>query len=64
MQIENVTSEKLAKEIVNTKCNYLAKTPNLSAEIKTKLKSGDIFLTLGAGDGWKNGIEILETLKK
>jgi len=64
IQIENVTSEKLSKEIKNTQCSYLARSTSLSTEIERNLKSGDVFLTLGAGDGWKHGMEILEMLKK
>jgi UDP-N-acetylmuramate--alanine ligase len=31
--------------------------------LKANLKPGDILLTLGAGDVWNVGMEILETLK-
>jgi UDP-N-acetylmuramate--alanine ligase len=41
---------------------YLEKNQTLALNIHRQLKAGDVFLTLGAGDGWKVGLEILERL--
>lgn len=61
--IEGVNSEKLCEMITHPNKFYLARTDDLGARLKQKLKTGDVFLTLGAGDGWKIGMEILQTLK-
>ncbi|MGE0631467.1 MAG: UDP-N-acetylmuramate--L-alanine ligase [Pseudobdellovibrionaceae bacterium] len=61
--IPGVTSEKLANEIKHAKCTYIPKTETLSSNIQNRLKAGDVFLTLGAGDGWKIGMDILKNLK-
>lgn len=53
--IEGVNSVKLAEEIDHARCRHLVRTDeNLKAILKT-LKSGDLFLTLGAGDVSKLG---------
>lgn len=60
--ISGVTSERLAKEIKHSCVQYLAKNENLPMQIIQQLKPNDIFVTLGAGDGWKLGLKILEQL--
>lgn len=60
--IEGIQSQNLAQEMKHKNCYYFPKNENLVGNIKNKLKSGDIFLTLGAGDGWKIGMSILESL--
>jgi UDP-N-acetylmuramate--alanine ligase len=55
--IDKITSENLAKEIPNSV--YFPKDSQLTARIREQLKTNDIFITLGAGDGWKIGMEIL-----
>ena len=63
--IEDVTSEKLSQEIKDISVQYLPKEANyhsMAAKILPQLKAGDIFITLGAGDGWKLGMEVLESL--
>ena len=62
--IPNINSEKLTAEIMITKKQFAPKSAQLAATILNELKSGDVFLTLGAGDGWKLGMEILENLRK
>ncbi len=62
--ILEITSENLIKEIAIKNKLYLAKDSDLSKTILNELKAGDVFLTLGAGDGWKLGMEILENLRK
>jgi UDP-N-acetylmuramate--alanine ligase len=60
--IAGITAEKLASEIKHKSCRYLSKEAGLSIQIFPQLKSGDVFITLGAGDGWKVGMEMLEKL--
>jgi len=62
MPIAGIHSENLAKEMKHKNCYFFPKDKNLVANIKDKLKSGDVFLTLGAGDGWKIGMSILESI--
>jgi UDP-N-acetylmuramate--alanine ligase len=60
--IPGITSERLVLEIENNNKLYVNKE-NLTPEfIKKKLKPGDVFVTLGAGDGWKLGLALLEAL--
>ncbi|MEZ0393385.1 MAG: UDP-N-acetylmuramate--L-alanine ligase [Pseudobdellovibrionaceae bacterium] len=60
--IAGITSEKLSSEVKHANCQYLPKNPELSTKIASQLKSGDVFITLGAGDGWKVGMEVLEKI--
>ncbi len=62
--IPGITSEKLLSEMSHEKAIYLPKDENQMLTILNELKSGDIFVTLGAGDGWKLGLDVLEHLKK
>jgi UDP-N-acetylmuramate--alanine ligase len=57
--IEGITSDRLAKEIKHAHVRYLPRSSELVSQVKSLLKSGDVFLTLGAGDGWKVGMELL-----
>lgn len=61
--IPGITSERLAQETKHTACSYLPKDEKAVSAIMSELKSGDVFVTLGAGDGWKLGLEVLEKLK-
>ncbi len=60
--LPGVTSERLASEVKHENCIYLKKDAGLVKAIHSQLKSGDVFLTLGAGDGWKVGMEVLGML--
>lgn len=60
--ITGINSQKLATEIKHKDCCYLPKDDHLAEQIFAKLKSGDVFITLGAGDGWKVGMEVLDKL--
>ena len=62
--IAGVNSEKLLAEMNHAHSVYLPKSQDLLGPILNELKAGDIFLTLGAGDGWKLGLDVLEHLKK
>ena len=60
--IQGITSEKLLSEIQLPEKHYLPKSDQQADQILAQLKKGDIFVTLGAGDGWKLGLEILKKL--
>lgn len=62
--IPGITSEKLLSEMHQDNARYLPKNEQQLAAILNELKAGDVFLTLGAGDGWKLGLDVLEYLKK
>lgn len=62
--IPDITSEKLLSELSHPDARHLKKADVVIDKIISELKSGDIFLTLGAGDGWKLGLEILARLKE
>lgn len=64
--IANIHSERLVLEIQkkNTKTakiKYLANSVDRLKEIKGELKSGDVLVTLGAGDVYKIGMQFLES---
>lgn len=64
--IPGVSSEILLNEI-NRSHKFLSTKTNPAHQqienIISQLKPNDIFLTLGAGDGWKLGLSVLESLK-
>lgn len=68
LPISGISSEKLLSEmkqdLLYQNCFYSPKENDQIEKILKILKSGDIFITLGAGDGWKLGLDVLEHLKK
>ncbi len=62
LPIEGIHSKRLVEEIKHSNKEYLAKDEQLVSKIRSRLKPGDIFVTLGAGDGWKVGQSILDLL--
>ena len=62
--ISGISSERLLSEMNHPKAMHSPKNDQQVANILKELKSGDVFLTLGAGDGWKLGLDVLEYLKK
>ncbi len=62
--IPGITSAKLAEEIKNTNCRYFIRSNEAAQELSMKSTKGQIFLTLGAGDGWKFGMELLQHLNR
>ncbi len=64
--IPGISSEILLNEI-NLDCKFLSPKTNPANQqienIVKQLKPNDIFLTLGAGDGWKLGLSVLECIK-
>ena len=64
--IPGVTSAKLVEELVEAQhknCFHAPKETQVDQILK-QLQPGDVFLTLGAGDGWKLGLDVLENIKK
>lgn len=62
--ISGISSERLLSEMNHSHAMHSPKNDQQVANILKELKSGDVFLTLGAGDGWKLGLDVLEYLKK
>lgn len=60
--IEGINSKRLVDEIQHANKIYLSKDNQISDKIASRLRPGDIFVTLGAGDGWKIGLQVLELL--
>ncbi|HSR51131.1 MAG TPA: UDP-N-acetylmuramate--L-alanine ligase [Acidobacteriota bacterium] len=58
--IEGVNSKVLAEHIArHREVEHVASTKDLQARLKAECRSGDVLLTLGAGDVWKAGEEYL-----
>jgi UDP-N-acetylmuramate--alanine ligase len=64
--IVGTTSEGLLKKIKQKgqENACMRKKENVADYILTQAREGDVVLTLGAGDVWKTGEEILKTLKE
>lgn len=62
--IPGIQSDLLLKEMNHSSSEHYKKDQSNVDTILKQLKSGDIFVTLGAGDGWKLGLDVLENLKK
>lgn len=60
--IPGVTSEKLAQEMKHEHTQYFVRDEKSTQKILGLLKSGDVFITLGAGDGWKLGMDVLKNI--
>ena len=62
--IPGISSLKLLSEMNKSEAVHSPKEDLQAEKIAKFLKAGDVFLTLGAGDGWKLGLDVLEHLKK
>ncbi len=62
-QIAFINSERLAVEIKHPKLHYFPDFKNRAAEFSTTLGPNDVVVTLGAGDIWKFGMQILDLSK-
>jgi UDP-N-acetylmuramate--alanine ligase len=60
--IIGISSEKLAAAVRHNACQYVKKSELLCDKVISVLSSGDVLITLGAGDGWKLGMQVLERL--
>ena len=63
MPIPNVTARRLYDEIKLENKFYVSNSSAKLESIKKILRPGDIFLTLGAGDNWKLGMQLLGLVK-
>ncbi|HHW92579.1 MAG TPA: hypothetical protein GX735_07795, partial [Firmicutes bacterium] len=45
------------------KINYIGEMESIPRYLKPKLKKGDLVLTIGAGDVWKVGEELVSYLR-
>jgi UDP-N-acetylmuramate--alanine ligase len=66
-EIEGVTGQLLCEGIQahgHKKAFFAGRIKDAVARLKKDLKSGDILLTLGAGDVWKVGEQLLKELGK
>lgn len=61
--IPGINSEKLSSEMKHAHSTYVPKDEQAAERILATLQEGDVFVTLGAGDGWKLGMEVLEKIK-
>jgi UDP-N-acetylmuramate--alanine ligase len=68
--IEGISSEQLVLEIQNKNPHKKNSVLNCSSrsealsDVLKYLKPDDVFVTLGAGDGWKLGLDVIANLKK
>lgn len=60
--IPGVNSEKLAQEMKHEDARYFIRDDKATQNILSQLQDGDVFITLGAGDGWKLGLDVLSRL--
>lgn len=63
--IPGITGELIAEEIgaQGIKINYIGEMESIPRYLKPKLKKGDLVLTIGAGDVWKVGEELVSYLR-
>jgi UDP-N-acetylmuramate--alanine ligase len=63
--IDGITAVELGKAINKYRdCTYVRKDNGLTNRVMEELKEGDVVITLGAGDIWKTGIDLLCKLKQ
>ena len=63
--IDGITAAELGKAINKYRdCTYVRKDNGLINTVMQELKEGDVVITLGAGDIWKTGIDLLYKLKQ
>lgn len=60
-----VSSEKLAIAInkISNNCSYLGNFKDIETHLKENIKPGDVVLTVGAGDIYKVGLELVKGVK-
>lgn len=57
--IPGITADRLVSEMKRSEVTYVPRGEVNASRFQSELKAQDIFLTLGAGDGWKVGLEVL-----
>lgn len=60
--IPGISSEKLAQDMKHERAQYFLRDEKSAQKVLGMLKEGDVFVTLGAGDGWKLGLDVLNQL--
>ncbi|MCC6220329.1 MAG: UDP-N-acetylmuramate--L-alanine ligase, partial [Deltaproteobacteria bacterium] len=60
--IEGVTGENLALAIKHTRVSYVSDLKNAVAPLASKLRAGDVVVTIGAGNVGQVAKEIAKTL--
>ena len=63
--IPGITGQTIVEKIHasgHPSVHWVNSDPGLTTRLREELREGDILLTLGAGDVWKVGKELLETL--
>ena len=60
--IANISSDRLVREIKHKPCELLPNSMDRAAKLKSILRKDDVLITLGAGDVYKLGTKLLETL--
>jgi UDP-N-acetylmuramate--alanine ligase len=62
--IPGINSAQLLKEMKHPQSFHSVNSDSQLQIISDSLKAGDIFITLGAGDGWKLGLDVLSRITK
>jgi UDP-N-acetylmuramate--alanine ligase len=62
LPIPGINSQKLIEEMKHKNAKYFLRDADSADKILKNLKTGDVFITLGAGDGWKLGLEVLNKI--
>ena len=60
--IPGVTTQDLLRDLNHEDKEYFGRDQGSAARLRAMLRAGDVFVTLGAGDGWKLGLEVLALL--
>ncbi len=66
-KISGVSGESILREVLSTTnqaVSYIPKREDIAAALKDQLSPGDLVITMGAGDIYKTGEELLERLKE
>jgi UDP-N-acetylmuramate--alanine ligase len=61
--IPGVSAETIVKNIPEGKAVYIEKKEQVADYLETELKEGDVFFTIGAGDIYAVGKEVLNRLR-
>lgn len=61
--LPGINSKKLLSEMNKPDSYWCPKSDDQVEDIFKQLRPGDVFLTLGAGDGWKLGLDVLSRFK-
>lgn len=63
--VQGINSERLSREIQHNDVKYIPRDESvrkMAEEMRRVVQQNDVFVTMGAGDGWKIGMELLEIL--